>query len=73
MVFCLKLIIFFIGGNFVVMIGNSVIKGTMGVVLLGIICSFSDKLGDAVFVRIFSSMVVVFDIFCLVRKIILKS
>lgn len=56
-----------------VKIGNSVVNGMIGVVLLGIMCGFLDKLGDEVFARIFISMVVVFDIFCLVRKIILKS
>lgn len=73
MVFCSKLTIFPTGGDFVVMIGNSVIRGMTGVVLSGTICSSSERLDDAVSARIFSSMVVASDIFCLARKIISKS
>ena len=73
MVFCSKLTIFPTGGDFVVMIGNSVIRGMIGGVPLGTICSSSERLDDAVSARIFSSMVVASDIFCLARKIISKS
>ena len=71
--FCSKLTIFPIGGNFVVMAGNSVIKGTIGVVLSSPICSSSNKVDETVSASIFSSMVVASDIFCLARKIISKS
>ena len=68
-----KLTIFPIGGTFVVMTGNSVIKRMIGVILSGPICSSSNKVGEAVSASIFSSMVVASDIFCLARKIISKS
>lgn len=66
--FCSKLAMFPTAGNLVVMTGKSVVKGVTGVVLSGTICSSLDKLCDAVSVRIFRSMVVVSDIFCLARK-----
>lgn len=66
--FCSKLTMFPTEGNFVVMTGKSVVKGVVGVVLSGTICSSLDKLCDAVSVRIFRSMVVASVIFCLARK-----
>jgi hypothetical protein len=61
------------GGNFVVTIGNSVTKGMIGVVLSSTICGSLDKPDDTVSERIFISMVVASDIFCLARKTISKS
>ena len=66
--FCSKLTMFLTEGNLFVMMGKSVIKGVIGVFLSGTICSSLDKLCDAVSVRIFRSMVVASDIFCLARK-----
>lgn len=51
-----------------VMIGNSVTNGKIGVALSGTMCGSLDKLGDAVSARIFVSMVVASDIFCLAKK-----
>lgn len=56
-----------------VKIGNSVANGMTGVALSGTMCGSLDKLGDEVSARIFISMVVASDIFCLARKIISKS
>lgn len=51
-----------------VMIGNSVTNGKIGVALSGTMCGSLDKLGDAVSAKIFVSMVVASDIFCLAKK-----